>query len=679
MVNVAGRLRWCGSVLGEDEIERIVRVAGDGLSRTPAALAERVCREMNWRRPNGKLKIVECRHLLDLFARQGRIELPPARRGARRGPTGILRTAAGEPLSPIECALGDLGKVRLELADSNQAKKLWRELIDRYHYLGYVTAVGAQLRYFLRAEDGRLLGCLGYSSAAWRLEGREQWIDWSEPRRAQGLGHIVQQSRFLILPWVKVHNLASHILALSMRGLAEHWQCHYGQEAWLVETLVDEKRFSGTCYRAANWVDVGLTAGRGRMDRAHQRHGAAPKRIFLYPLVAHAAERLRGGEVPVGRRKLMRAAPPPARRTALVLSEPERAELERRAGASTAMQREALRAKIVLGCANGERTQGVAQRLAVSQRCVEKWRARFVRERLAGLDDRPRDGRKLTYETNTRIELIALACEPLALEGNKPIRRTIQELRELAVQRGIVEQIGWSTVQRILSEADVRPHHVRGWLHSPDPKFREKVNEITDLYLNPPPEAVVISVDEKPGMQATERNHPSRAAAPGRSARYEFEYKRHGTQTLIGGFIVHTGEVLAACGDTRTGADLVAFMEGVAQRFPDSPIHVIWDNLNIHYDGKEERWTKFNERYGHRLFFHYTPKHASWVNQVELFFSILQRRCLRGASFRSTAELRNVVLAFIQRWNQCAHPFRWTFKGYPLQSGIDERRLSEAA
>jgi len=677
MVNVAGRLQWCGRILGDDEIERIVRVAGDGLSRTPAALAERVCREMNWRRPNGKLKILECRQLLSTLAKQGRIELPPARRSARRGPTGILRTTAGEPQCPIECSLGDLGKVRVELADGHQAKKLWRELIDRYHYLGYATAVGAQLRYFVRAENGRVLGCLGYTSAAWRLEGREQWIDWSEQSRAQGLGHIVQQSRFLILPWVKVPNLASHILAISLHVLAEHWQGHYGQEVWLVETLVDEKRFSGTCYQAANWVDVGLTAGRGRMDRAHQRHGAAPKRIFVYPLVADAAERLRHGEVPAGRQP--RVKPPTRRRVALVLSEQERVELERRTRASTAMQREALRAKIVLGCANGKPAHEVAQRLAVSKRCVEKWRARFVRERLAGLDDLPRDGRKLKYDTNTRIEIIALACEPLAMEGNKPIRRTIEELRELAVQRDIVKQIAWSTVQRILSEADVRPHHVRGWLHSPDPKFREKVNQITDLYLNPPPGSVVISIDEKPGMQATERTHPSRAAAAGRSARYEFEYKRHGTQTLISGFVVHTGEVLAACGATRTGEDLVTFMDGVAQRFPDVPIHVIWDNLNIHYDGKDDRWTKCNDRHGHRFFFHYTPKHASWVNQVEVFFSILQRRCLRGASFRSTTELRNAVLAFIQRWNQNAHPFRWTFKGYPLQSGIDETKLSEAA
>jgi transposase len=411
------------------------------------------------------------------------------------------------------------------------------------------------------------------------------------------------------------------------------------------------------------------------MDREHQRHGVAPKRIFLYPLAADAAERLRGGEAAAGRLKPRGEGSPARRRRPLTLSDSERRELERRVKAPTATQREALRAQIVLACASGKTAKDVARQLAVSKRCVEKWRARFVRERVAGLKDRPREGRKLTYEATTRIELIALACEPLAMEGNKPIRRTIEQVRQLAVERGIVEQIGWSTVQRILSDADVRPHHVRGWLHSPDPNFRQRVNEITALYLSPPPGAVVISVDEKPGMQATERRHPSRAAAPGRSARYEFEYQRHGTQTLIAGFVVHTGEVLAACGDTRNAADLVSFMEGVAERFPDQPVHVIWDNLNIHYDGKDDRWTRFNERHGQRFVFHYTPKHASWVNQVELFFSIVQRRCLRGASFHSTAELRTAVLAFIEQWNRKAHPFRWTFRGYPLQSGVDEARL----
>jgi hypothetical protein len=137
--------------------------------------------------------------------------------------------------------------------------------------------------------------------------------------------------------------------------------------------------------------------------------------------------------------------------------------------------------------------------------------------------------------------------------------------------------------------------------------------------------------------------------------------------------------VVGDCRDTRTAADLVGFMETVAVEYPTGPVHVIWDCLNIHFDGAEQRWTAFNARHGHRFVFHYTPKHASWVNQVELFFSILQRQCLRSGSFRSTAELRTVVEAFLTAWNRDrAHPFRWTFTGYPLQAGCD-RLAAEAA
>jgi transposase len=675
MVDARRVAMWGGRALREWERRAIQAYAAGDWGRTRTELARRICEAMQWRRPNGKLKVVECRQLLELLERQGALELPARRRGGRRGPTGIVRTAAAEPQPAIAGELRALGAIRVELVHGRQERALWRELIDRYHYLGYVQAFGAQLRYFVRDAHGRLLGCVGFSSAAWRLAGREQWIDWSEAQRRQRLNRIVQQSRFLILPWVQVANLASHVLALSVRQLPLDWQRRYGVVPLLVETLVDEKRFAGTCYRAANWVDVGRSAGRGRMDREHHRHGTAPKRIFLYPLAADAAVQLRGGAAAAGRRPPRGAGVPARPRRPVTLSDDERRELERRVKAPTATQREAVRAQIVLGCANGETAQAVARRLAVSPRCVEKWRARFGRARLAGLQEQPRAGRKLKYETNIRIEVLALACEPLAMAGGTPIRRTIEQVRRRAIERGLVAQIGWSTVQRILSEGDVRPHHVRGWLHSPDPHFRQLVNEITALYLTPPPDAVVIAVDEKPGMQATERRHPSRAAAPGRSARFEFEYRRHGTQTLIAGFVVHTGEVLAACGDTRTAGDLLAFMEQVAARFPDRPIHVIWDNLNIHSDGKDARWTTFNQRHRQRFSFHYTPKHASWVNQVELFFSLLQRRCLRGASFRSASELRAAVLAFIGQWNRTAHPFRWTFRGYPLQSGVDERRL----
>jgi transposase len=185
---------------------------------------------------------------------------------------------------------------------------------------------------------------------------------------------------------------------------------------------------------------------------------------------------------------------------------------------------------------------------------------------------------------------------------------------------------------------------------------------------------VVISVDEKTGMQACERCYPDRAV--GAELRREYEYERHGTQALLAGLNVHSGEVIAHCKDHRSADDLMEVMEALARRYPTGIVHIIWDNLNTHYDGPDKRWSRFNERHAQRFVFHYTPKHASWVNQIELFFSILQRCYLRHASFGSTFELHTGVLEFIAQWNMLARPFRWTFRGHPLQAGVD---LTEAA
>lgn len=346
----------------------------------------------------------------------------------------------------------------------------------------------------------------------------------------------------------------------------------------------------------------------------------------------------------------------------------QRAELERRVRAATTSQRDAVRARIILACAPGASATAVARQVRVHPRTVERWRARFLRHGLEGLHDKPRPGPPPKFGPVTRLELIALACEPVERhEGNTT--RTIAELVDEAAARGIVDRISWSSYQRILADVDLRPHMVQGWVHSPDPQFREKVTEITELYLHPPPGSVVLSVDEKTGMQALERRFPDRPAAPGRKRRREFEYTRHGTQSLLCAFEVHRGRVLGECGATRTAADLLRFMDTVATQYPTGTVHVIWDCLNIHFDGPDRRWAEFNARHGDRFVFHYTPKHASWVNQIELFFSILQRQCLRDGSVRSTQELRTAVLEFIAAWNQKAHPFRWTFTGYPLQAG----------
>jgi len=398
------------------------------------------------------------------------------------------------------------------------------------------------------------------------------------------------------------------------------------------------------------------------------------------------------------------------------LDEHRRVELKRRVRAQTSTQREARRARIILACAQGGSAKEVARRVGSSANTVQRWRSRFVAEGLEGLDDRPRAGHRPKFGHVTRLELIALACEPVERqqkttqsveqlveqaerEGkasytveelqeaakvevavNGKSRRTIEELVQEATQRGLVDSISWSSYQRILAQVDLRPHLVEGWVHSPDPQFREKVNEITELYLNRPPGSVVLSIDEKTGMQALERRFPDRPPAPGRKRRREFEYKRHGTQTLLCSFEVHTGRVVADCGLTRKAPDLVRFMERIAREYPTGTVHVIWDCLNIHFDGKDNRWTQFNRRHGHRFVFHYTPKHASWVNQVELFFSIVQRSTLRDASFVSAQQLREAVLEFIAYWNrEKAHPFRWTFKGYPLQSGLQRIEQRKAA
>lgn len=285
----------CGRRFASDDIELItgtVRRFGK-LSRTE--LAATVCELLDWRRGSGALKTRECLDLLAGLEARGLLSLPARRVGRPRGrKTAVPCTAAGEIREPLVARLGEIVPVKLEVVEGDQAHALWRELVGRHHYLGHATPFGAQLRYVVRAADQRVLGCIQYSSAAWRLKVRDRWIGWEEHRRKRNLTAVVQQSRFLVLPWVHVAHLASHVLALSTRRLGTDWTARYGLRPLLVETLVDVSRYAGTCYRAANWIDLGLSAGRGRMDRAHRRHGAAPKRVFVYPLDGAARELLNG-------------------------------------------------------------------------------------------------------------------------------------------------------------------------------------------------------------------------------------------------------------------------------------------------------------------------------------------------------------------------------------------------
>ena len=313
----------------------------------------------------------------------------------------------------------------------------------------------------------------------------------------------------------------------------------------------------------------------------------------------------------------------------------------------------------------------VAAELSTTSKTVRKWRDRFREQGMEGLMDAPRSGRPRKYSVGQRCEVIALACDQPSSYGYEGEEHWTYDTLTEAINRCAGIPMSRSSVVRTLKAINLKPHKTKMWLHSPDPDFKVKVNTIVDLYHTEwPDDVVVLCVDEKTSMQANERKHETQRPLPGRNRRYEFEYIRHGTQALLASFDIRTGHVLAHCGDTRKAKDLVAFMEEVALHYHWArKVIVIWDNLNIHLDGPKQRWSRFNERHGGRFEFYHTPLHASWVNQIEIFFSILSRRCLKRASFCSKDDLRNRVLTFIHRWNlKEGHPFDWTFRGYPLQS-----------
>ncbi|MCD4749791.1 MAG: DUF4338 domain-containing protein [Thermoanaerobaculales bacterium] len=260
-------------------------------------LAQTIAELLEWERPNGSSKWRECRDLLNRLADEGFVALPELRSGRPRGSkTSVPLSADGEPGQELLGSVGDVAPVKLILVRKKDDRLLWRELVGRYHYLGHKVPFGAQLRYLISVSrpSQAVVGCIQISSPAWKLAPRDTWVGWNAKTREQNLQMIVNNSRFLILPWVKVKNLASHVLAKLTRELIPHWQEAYGIAPVLMETFVDSRRFRGTCYKAANWTWLGTTQGRGRMDRQKQRIGVDPKEIFIHPLVRGARRRLCG-------------------------------------------------------------------------------------------------------------------------------------------------------------------------------------------------------------------------------------------------------------------------------------------------------------------------------------------------------------------------------------------------
>lgn len=348
------------------------------------------------------------------------------------------------------------------------------------------------------------------------------------------------------------------------------------------------------------------------------------------------------------------------------MSRDERLRLRRLARSTSKPYAVVQRARAMCALRKGVGPTAVAQLVGASDRWVHKWRARWVAcPSIESLEDADRSGRPATISVALKCELVKLACDRPPEKSFSTVwtqQALSDELRRVTGKR-----VSRSTVQRVLSAEGLRPHRVRQWLHSPDPRFKEKVGRVCDLYLRPPQGSIVVCIDEKP-MQVLSRKHGD-ARRVDASVKHEFEYVRHGTCALLASFDVSSGEVMGTVVRRRTADAVVAFLESVAVRYPTQQVYVVWDNLNIHREGKTKRWSAFNLRHQRRFHFVYTPLHASWVNQVEIWFSILQRRVLRHGSFDNYSDLKRSVLGFIARWNRMdAHPFRWTFTGRFEQS-----------
>jgi len=264
------------------------------LSRKELALT--LCEHLNWVTPNGALKINSCLSALEKFERLGIVSLPPKNTICIRGPERpITLTDATRDLAPLDDPLASLLPIELRRATTKADRSLWREYVERYHYLGYKRPFGAYLSYFIvsKARDNRLLGCLLFSASAWELAPRDLWIGWQRRDRIKRLNYIVNNSRFLIFPWVKVENLASHVLGLVTKSIVNDWQEVYGYKPVLIETFVDTTKNEGTCYQAANWEFLGTTKGGSRRDRLKRSHSAV-KSIYIYSLVSNFRDLLRG-------------------------------------------------------------------------------------------------------------------------------------------------------------------------------------------------------------------------------------------------------------------------------------------------------------------------------------------------------------------------------------------------
>ncbi len=295
MKEAAARIFLSGRDFTAEEIKQIQETVRVFSALSWNELLKTICEHLEWVTPAGQYKVSSCAHALEKLEREGVVKLAP-KRPCRGSPQKVLVGARTDPEPEVAGSVRDIAPVMVKPVMEKPELRLWNEYVQRYHALGYRRPCGAHQRYFIMRGGGCRLGCLMFGPSAWALLERDRWIGWSEADRARRLNWVVSNSRFLLFPWVRVKNLASTALSLVTKRIRQDWQDRYGYSPVLLETFVDVEKYLGTSYQAANWIRLGVTAGRGRMDR-YTRYLSSPKAIYVYPLVKNFRSFLRE-EVP---------------------------------------------------------------------------------------------------------------------------------------------------------------------------------------------------------------------------------------------------------------------------------------------------------------------------------------------------------------------------------------------
>jgi len=338
----------------------------------------------------------------------------------------------------------------------------------------------------------------------------------------------------------------------------------------------------------------------------------------------------------------------PRQSVVVVLTPEERKTLERLASSWTESYRKVQRARLILLAADGMPNTRIAVEVGLSRAMVVQWRHRFVRERLAGLVDRPRSGRPRVYTEEDRLRVVETACT------KKPPGETHWSIRSLAKATGVKKD----AVHQILRENKLKPHRVGTFSRSPDPDFVAKVLDVVGLYLDPPKNAIVLCVDEKTQVQALDRTQPMLPMRPDQIERHTHDYKRNGTVQLFAALEVHAGRVVPRIEDRHRSREFIAFMNQLLRTYPKRELHVILDNVITHRSKEVRDW--HSEPKHQRVIFHFIPTYSSWMNLIEVLFNLVQAKVLRRGTFPSKQALVRKLLEYIEQFNAEEKVFQWT-------------------